>query len=114
MKKLEVANIISAETEVTYWVSPAMFVAKVKGQDVRLVTDYTELNKYIKRPIHPFMGAYDTIRQINPKARYFAMLDAVSGYFQIRISPEASRLTTRRRLYGLRKSRKNSRRARKY
>ena len=93
VKELEKAKIIRPVNLVTEWVSPAMFVPKPNG-GVRMVTDYTAINKYIERPIHPFMSAQDTIRQIGPKAQYFATLDAVSGYFQVPISEDAMLLTT--------------------
>ena len=90
---LEAATIIFPMDEPTDWVSPAMFVEKANGE-LRLVTDYTALNKYIRRPIHPFMSAQDTIRQISPEAKYFCTLDAVSGYFQVALDAHASKLTT--------------------
>jgi hypothetical protein len=54
LQKLEDAGVISPNEKPTPWVSPALFVVKADGS-LRLVTDYTELNKYIQRPIHPFM-----------------------------------------------------------
>ena len=92
IKGLLKASIIVPETEVTEWVSPSMFVPKHSG-GCRLVTDYTKLNRYTQRPIHPFMSAQDCLRQISPSAKYFATLDAVSGYFQVPLSEEASKLT---------------------
>ena len=93
VKDLEKAKIIRPVNYVTEWVSPSMFVPKPNG-GVRMVTDYTAINKVIERPIHPFMSATDTIRQIGPKAKFFATLDAVSGYFQVPLSEEAMLLTT--------------------
>ena len=55
------------------------FIQKPDG-DVRLVAD---LNKYVKRPIHPFQYPKDILAQIDPKAKYFAVFDAKSGYWQI-------------------------------
>ena len=94
IQDLEEATITTRELEVTPMISPAMFIAKSNGQDVRLVVDYRELNKQIQRPVHPFMSAADTIRQIGPTAKFFATLDAVSGYFQIRLTEKSAKLTT--------------------
>ena len=47
-------GVIVPANETTDWCSPAFFVPKGDKIRVRLVTDYTELNKHVKRPIHPF------------------------------------------------------------
>ena len=47
-------GVIIPVNETTNWCSPAFFVPKGDKIRVRLVTDYTELNKHVKRPIHPF------------------------------------------------------------
>ena len=46
------SKIIAKETRPAEWCSPAFFVPKPDGVKVRLVTDYTKLNKYLKRPAH--------------------------------------------------------------
>ena len=48
-------GVIRKVTKPTKWCSPAFFVPKTKG--VRLVTDYTYLNKFVLRPVHPFPSA---------------------------------------------------------
>ena len=48
------------------WVSPMTFAMKPDGT-MRLVGDYVHLNKYVKRPIHPFKCAKDIINAIDPK-----------------------------------------------
>ena len=52
VEDLEKANIIRPVNYVTEWVSPSMFLPKPNG-GVRMVTDYTAINKVIERPIHP-------------------------------------------------------------
>ena len=61
---------------------------------MRLVNDYTELNKFVVRPVHPFPSVSDIIQSIPASAAYFAKLDATHGYFQLPLNEEASRLTT--------------------
>ena len=46
LKNLEDTGVIEKVTEPSEWVSPGHFVPKPNG-DVRLVTDYTELNKHV-------------------------------------------------------------------
>ena len=100
IKKLAKKKIISEVREPTTWVSPAKFVPKSNGVDVRLTTNFQQLNKFIERPVHPFLSAQDTIRQISPDARVFGTLDAVMGYFQLALAEESSLLTTFLTPYG--------------
>ena len=50
------------------WILLMSFVPKPDG-DVRLVADLVHLNKYVKRPIHPFRCPKNILAQIHPKAR---------------------------------------------
>lgn len=77
----------------TEWISPGHFVPKPKG-GVRLVTDYTHLNQFVMRPIHPFPSSLDILQNIHPRSTWFAKLDAVQGYFQIPLDEGSSLLTT--------------------
>ena len=61
---------------------------------MRLVTDYTQLNKFVKRPIHPFPSTRDILQSIPKEAKIFAKLDAVHGYFQLALDEESSKITT--------------------
>ena len=63
-------GVITPVTETTNWCSPAFFLAKADGVRVRLVTDYTKLNKYVKRPVHPFPATRDIIQSV-PKGQSF-------------------------------------------
>ena len=54
VKELIKKGVITPVSETTDWCSPAFFVPKADKIRVRLVTDYTELNRHVKRPIHPF------------------------------------------------------------
>ena len=89
------AGVIVRESNPTEWVSPAHFVPKPGNSGkVRLVTDYRVLNKIISRPVHPFPSAIDLMRQIDPESRWFAKVDAVHGYYQVKLDEESSKLTT--------------------
>jgi len=81
--------------EICPWISPAFFVPKEGGKaGLRLVTDFTQLNKYVQRPVHPFPSAGDIAKGIAPGSTWFCKLDAVQGYHQIPLSDEARKLTT--------------------
>ena len=41
-----------------------------------MVTDLVHLNKFVKRPIHPFKPPKDIIALVDPDAKYFATFDA--------------------------------------
>ena len=48
--------------ELCPWISPAFFVEKEGGKaGLCLITDFTQLNKYVRRPVHPFPSAGDII-----------------------------------------------------
>jgi hypothetical protein len=87
-------GIIQRVEETTDWCCPAFFVPKPDGIRVRLVTDFTELNKYVKRPVHLFPSAMEIIQAIPPEAKYFAKFDAVNGYFQLALDEKSRKLTT--------------------
>jgi len=83
------------DSEPTDWISPAFFVPKEGGRaGVRLVTDYTNLNRFVSRPIHTFPSAQDIMRHIPSEAKFFCKLDCTSGYFQVPLDLESSYLTT--------------------
>ena len=80
----------------TDWISPAFFVDKrVPGEtSLRLVTDFTGLNWYVLRPVHPFPSSQEIISGLNPRSRFFCKMDAVQGYHQIPLDEDSSLLTT--------------------
>lgn len=61
---------------------------------VRLVTDFSPLNAFIDRPVHPFPTSQEIVQDIHPTSRFFAKLDAVQGYHQIPLDEDSSYMTT--------------------
>ena len=85
-------DILAQASDTTDWCSPGFFVPKTDGR-VRLVTDLTHLNRYVKRPVHPFPSTRDILQSIPHDAVYFLNMDAVHGYFQLALSKESPNLT---------------------
>ncbi|QQP41502.1 Uncharacterized protein FKW44_015903 [Caligus rogercresseyi] len=78
----------------TEWVSPSLVVPKADGSSIRLVVDYTGLNKFVSRPEHPFPSPNELSSLIPPSSKFFATLDAIKGYWQIQLDEKSSYLTT--------------------
>ena len=68
------------------------FAAKPDG-GMRLVADLVHLNKHGKRLIHLFMSLKDIINQSESDAKYFATLDAKTGYWQLELDKESQKYT---------------------
>ena len=84
-------GIITPVDKATDWCSPAFFVPKGDKIRVRLVTDYTELNKSVVRPVHPFPSTKEILQSVPADAKIFCKMDAVHGYFQLGLDEESSK-----------------------
>jgi hypothetical protein len=89
MKHLDVIDKIDEPSD---WVSSLVIVEKPNGQ-IRLCLDPRDLNKAIKRHHHP-MPTVDEILAKLGGAKIFSKLDASSGYWQIKVDDESSKLLT--------------------
>ena len=88
-------GILKPVTLPTEWISCGHFIPKEGGKGgLQLVTDYTGLNQYVQRPVHPFPSTLDIITSVKGDSKWFAKLDAVQGYHQIPLDDESSYLTT--------------------
>jgi hypothetical protein len=58
------------------------------------VTDYTQINKFVMRPVHPFTSPVDVMALIKTESCIFSKLDAYSGYFQIPLEPKSLLMMT--------------------
>ena len=65
------SKIIAKETRPAECCLPAFFVPKPDGAKVRLFKDYTKLNKYAKRPVHPFPSVDDIVQSIPAGSKFF-------------------------------------------
>jgi hypothetical protein len=94
LAKALASGVIVPTTVPTDWISPAFFVEKPNGRGARMVTDYTALNRHVRRPVHPFPSPLQLLQKLGSTSRCFATFDAVSGYFQIPLDYKSSLLTT--------------------
>ena len=61
--------------------------------DVRITIDPEDLNKALLREYHPMTTLEDVITRTDG-SKFFTVLDAYKGYFQIELDEESSYLTT--------------------
>ena len=87
-------GIIYETTEPSEWCSPGFFVEKQDRKSLRFVTDFSQLNKAVRRIPHPFMSVQEIIQHLPKGALYFATMDACHGYWQVRVKPECRNLLT--------------------
>ena len=86
-------------SEPTPWCSALHVVPKKKSNsddgkvDVRITIDPQHLNKALKREYHPITTIEDVITRTDG-SKYFTVLDANQGYFQIGLDAESQKLTT--------------------
>ena len=64
LNELIARGVLVKEPGVTEWCSPAVWVPKGDNVRVRLCTDYRELNKMVKRPVHPFPSTREILQAI--------------------------------------------------
>ena len=89
-KTLRIANL---ELEPSPWVSNLVVVPKASG-GLRVCCDFRELNKAIVRgECYVLSKVEDTLDSLNG-SKYFAKIDARSGFFQLTLSEECRHLTT--------------------
>ena len=73
------------------WCS-ALHVVPKKDGSVRLTIDPKDLNKALEREFHPTTTVEEVARKCGP-AKYFTVLDANSGYFQLVLDEESKNYT---------------------
>ena len=104
LKEMEEAGIIVKEDEPTPWVSSMLVIDKRKvndkrrdtppsKDDLRICIDPRDLNKVLKRPHHPMVTVEEVANRL-AGAKSFTSLDACSGYWQLPVDDESSKLLT--------------------
>lgn len=70
-----------------------MVLVKKYNDDIRICLDPRDLNKAIRRP-HYHLPTIDDILPKLHKAKFFTLLDAKSGFWQVKLDEKSSFLTT--------------------
>ncbi|GFS10371.1 Pol polyprotein [Elysia marginata] len=91
LQEMEREQFIERVQEPTEWVSS--MVVSIKNDKIRTCLDPKDLNKVIKREHHPMRSVEEVAREI-PNATVFSKLDAESGFLQIKLDEDSSKLTT--------------------
>ena len=74
-------------------------VAVVKSNKIRICIDPRDLNKAIQREHFPMMTIEEVVAGM-PQANVFSVLDATSGYWQVKVDEATSKLCTFNTPYG--------------
>ena len=90
--RMEKMGVITRIEEATDWCAGMVVVPKPSGK-VRICVDLTNLNESVCRERHILPSVEQTLAQIGG-AKHFSKLDANSGYWQIQLDTESSKLTT--------------------
>ena len=83
-------GVIEEASGPTEWCSPMVVVPK--GDTVRVCSDLTRLNKYVRREVHPKATVEESLDKLSGGS-IFSKLDANSGFWQISLAPESVKLT---------------------
>lgn len=93
LKRLtEMGIITEVKNEFTPWVNSAVVTPKPDGS-IRLCLDPRDLNKAVKRNAYYTRTVDDVIPQVS-SSTHFSILDARSGYWQVQLDEESSKLCT--------------------
>ena len=92
LKRMEKLGVIVRQEEPTEWVNSLVVVQKPTGA-VRLCIDPRDINLAIKRP-HYHRKTIDEVASRLQGAKIFSILDAASGFWQLKLDDESSCLCT--------------------
>ena len=91
LSKMLKAGFIEPVTHATDWCSRAFFVAKPNSDPIkaRLVTDFRNVNRILRRPGYPMEGSALLLKRLEPEDTMFATIDLSSGYHQVPLAEES-------------------------
>lgn len=93
LQKMVDDGVITPVQGPTEWVAPMTVVPKANKDQVRICTDFSELNKFVVREVHPMATVESSLAMLG-QARVFSKIDCNSGFWQIPLKEESSYLTT--------------------
>ena len=91
LKEMEKEGHLAKVSHPTDWVNS--MVVSCRGEKIRICLDPSDLNKAVKREHYPIPTVEEIVAKI-PEAKVFTVLDAKSGYLQLKLDYESSLLTT--------------------
>ena len=91
LKEMEKEGHLAKVTQPTDWVNS--MVVSSRGEKIRICLDPEDLNKAVKQEHYPIPTVEEIAAEI-PDAKVFTVLDAKSGYLQMKLDYESSLLTT--------------------
>ena len=92
LNRMEQLNVIERVHEPTNWVNSMVIVTKPNGK-LWICIDPRDLNKAIKREHYPMRTIEEVVTRM-PNAQVFSVLDANSGFWQVQLDHESSKLCT--------------------
>lgn len=92
LNRMEKMKVIAKIEEPTQWVNPIVIVEKSNGQ-LRICLDLRDLNRAVMRE-HYQLPTVEEITSRLSKAKHFTVLDASSGFWQLKLDDASSRLCT--------------------
>ena len=92
LERMERLGVISRVEQPTHWCAGLVVVPKPNGK-VRICVDLTKLNESVLRERHPLPAVDQVLAQLSG-ATIFSKLDAISGFWQVPLSPDSALLTT--------------------
>ena len=91
LNRMEEMGVIVKQTEPTQWVNSMVVVNK--GQKIRICIDPKDLNGAVLREHFPLKTIDDVISNM-PNAKVLSKFVAVSGFWQMQLDDESSKLCT--------------------
>ncbi len=92
LDRMQKLGVIIPEESPTDWVSSVVTVKKKSG-DLRVCLDPRDLNRAIKREHYKLPSREEILARLSG-AKVFSKLDAASGFWQLQLDDESSKLTT--------------------
>ena len=92
LERMEQLDVIERVYKPTDWVNSMVIVTKPNGK-LRICIDPRDLNKAIKCGYYPMKTIEEVVTRL-PNAKVFSVLDARSGFWQVKLDEESSKLCT--------------------
>ena len=92
LNRMESLGVVERVHEPSDWVNSMVTIIKPNGK-LRICIDPRDLNRAIKREHFPTKTIEEVVSRM-PNAKIFSVLDASSGFWQIELDDDSSKLCT--------------------